>query len=161
MSLLILILASIVLFYAVTHPRELAKLWQEFTNFFANLFGGQRTSRVVAEESAPVATKDSVKRPFSSFVDPFASANTKYSPQQIIEHTFRALEAWGAERGRVRAEAQTAEEFARQLTRHQPQLGTLPTTAAQMLDQVMFAGWRPTSRDVAALAKLWQILRQT
>jgi hypothetical protein len=156
---MILVLAAIVLFYVITHPQDIAALWRGLQAFFANLFGGNKGAQSAAPEDSAEREAAESRKAFAAFADPFASANTKLTPPQIVEYTFSALEAWAYENGRARANAQTAEEFANQLARHQPQVGVHARSAAQMLDRVMFAGWKPTSRDIAPLAKLWQTLR--
>ncbi len=155
-----IILACIVIAYAVTHPSEVAKMWREFMAFWAALFG--RQSAMGQAQSADVLKLEPaqpVRRAFSSFANPFDTQLTGWTPQQVIEHSFAAVEAWGAERGVPREDQQTAAEFARRLAAKTPHLGLHAQTAATMLDRLMFAGWKPQNRDLAPLAELWQVLR--
>lgn len=158
--LLIAILAAVVLFYVLTHPQELAKLWNELLNFFYGLFGAKRQLQQTAPEKTDTGQAELTERNFSSFADPFL-ANSTMSPAQVIAYSFAALEAWANEHGSGRDADQTADEFARRLARQQPGVGSHATTAAQMLDRVMFANWRPSRQDVAQLEQLWQILRSS
>ena len=109
--------------------------------------------------SAAVAEAQPERRPFSSFANPFAKGLKGWQGPQVVQHTFAALEAWAAQRGRVRPVDQTAEEFARGLLRTDPELARLPLQAANMLDRVMFANWQPTREEVSALAELWERMR--
>ncbi len=154
----ILVLAAIVIFYVVTHPREIAKLWRELLEFLAHLFGKRSAgpSSDHPDKKAEVSAITQPRRSFSSFANPFSSQLQGWTPAQVVEHTFAALEAWAAERGFERQEDQTAAEFAQQLARKLPKLGREPVTAAHMLDKLMFANWQPTSADLGPLAKLWQ-----
>jgi len=155
--LTIAILAIIVLAYAITHPGEIAKFWQQLLVWWAALWGRPASSASAQVESA--ASKPQVlapRRPFSSFVNPFTSQAAGWTPAQVIEHSFAALESWGAEQGKPRREQQTAAEFARQIAATHPALGPHALAAANMLDQLMFAGWKPKPDDVKPLAQLWQ-----
>lgn len=158
--LTIAVLAAIVLFYAVTHPGELAKLWRDLLALLASLLGRRAASSAAAPQSA-ASTGSQMRpvRPFSSFENPFARNLHQWQATQVIEHTFAALEAWGAEQGRARQSDQTAEEYARALSAQMPQLNKLPVVAAGMLDREMFANWHPTLNEVAPLAELWRVLQ--
>jgi len=158
--LTIAVLALIVILYAITHPREVLQLWRDFLDFIARLFGG-RSSRdtaaaVSARQSAAAATAE--LRPFRSFANPFANQLQGWTPEQAIHQTFAALEAWAAEQGRRRQRDETAAEFAKHLGRRIPSVDPHAATAARMLDSLMFAGWKPTSQEIAPLAKVWQAL---
>jgi hypothetical protein len=155
--LTIAILAIIVLAYAITHPGEIAQFWQQLLVWWAALWGRPASSASAQVEST--ASKPQVlapRRPFSSFVNPFTSQAAGWTPAQVIEHSFAALESWGAEQGKPRQEQQTAAEFARQIAATHPALGPHALAAANMLDQLMFAGWKPKPDDVKPLAQLWQ-----
>ena len=160
--LTIAVLAVIVLVYVVTHLGELGRMWRDFLNFFALLFGRKRLA-VPSEAVAKSKVEDrTVSRPrFSSFENPFARNLQGWRGEHVVEHTFAALEAWASEYGRVRRVDQTAEEFAKSLTAELPQLLKLPVVAATMLDRVMFASWRPVRDDLGPLSELWHILQST
>ncbi len=149
-------LAGIVLLFVATHFDEVKRLISDLVNFLSALMGRNAKSAPTAEEvkESPSAL-ETPRRPFSSFVNPFGNGLQGWQGPQIVQHTFAALEAWAAARGRVRPANQTAEEFARTLVLNEPELDRWPLQAAAMLDRVMFAGWTPTREQVAALAELW------
>lgn len=157
--LTIAVLAAIVLYYVATHPGEVAKLWRDLLNLLAGLFGRPHkpNAAVAVRHSAPQQSPVQ-RRTFQSYANPFAQNLNGWQAAQVIEHSFAALEAWAAERGRPRQTDQTAEEFARKLVTELPQLVKLPTQAAAMLDRVMFAGWTPSIQDLTPLAELWRKL---
>ncbi len=153
--LLIAVLAGIVLFYLVTHFEEFKRLVQDLRDFINRLLGRQSAPAQVAQETVAESVAQPVRRPFRSFANPFSTGLKGWQAPQVVTHTFAALEAWAAQRGRVRAADQTAEEFARSLVAHEPELDRHPLQAASMLDRVMFAGWQPTQQEVANLKQLW------
>ncbi len=158
--LTIAVLAAIVVLYAVTHPQEIAQLWRDVLRFFASLWGNQRALPVAASSESVAATSQKIRRPFSSFANPFTSQSNRNSPAQVIEYSFAALEAWAADRGMLRSEQQTASEFARQVGSAMPEVGGQAVAAANMLDQIMFAGWKPSLNELSPLEKLWQTLQR-
>ena len=157
--LLIAVLAGIVLFYVATHFEEVRRLIVDLINFIQALMGRRGPVAAEPQVEAQPAASEPARRPFSSFANPFAKGLKGWGSQQVVLHTFAALEAWAAQRGRVRAVDQTAEEFARGLVHHEPELDRFPLQAASMLDRVMFAGWDPKPQEIAALGELWDRMR--
>ncbi len=157
--LTIAVLALIVILYAITHPREVLQQWRDFLDFIARLFG-RRSPRDTAAASGArqSAAATAAMRPFRSFANPFANQLQGWTPEQAIHQTFAALEAWAAEQGRRRQRDETAAEFAKHLGRRIPSVDSHAATAARMLDSLMFAGWKPTTQEIAPLAKVWQAL---
>ncbi len=158
--LTIAVLAAIVILYAMTHPSEVAKFWRELCAFIAALFGRRQTQEASSTPSTNKLEQPKLRRPFHSFANPFAVQLAGWTPAQVVEHSFAALEAWAAEHGTPRQEQQTAAEFARQLASAQPPLGPHAANAASMLDQLMFANWKPKPEELKPLAKLWQSLER-
>ena len=151
------VLIVIIAIYIVMHPGDLARLWRELHAWWASLWGLRKpSSDLPLAADSPVA--EPVRRPFGSFINPFAAQLNGWSPADVVVHTFAALEAWAAEHGRPRREQETAAEFARQVARGVPAIGPHAQQAAHMLDQVMFADWHPKLADVQPLAALWQAL---
>lgn len=159
--LTIAVLAAIVIIYALTHPGEVAKFWRELCALIAALFGRRRSLELSPTEANVTPGPTLSRRPFHSYPNPFAAQLAGWTAAQVIEHTFAALEAWAAEHGTPRLEQQTAAEFARQLAVAQPSLAPHTLVAANMLDQLMFANWKPQIADLQPLAKLWHSLCQT
>lgn len=156
--LTIAVLAVIVIVYALTHPSEVVKFWRELCALLAALFGRRRSAEAAPEQASAKPLPQKTLRPFHSFANPFATQLAGWTPAQVVEHTFAALEAWAAEHGMPRMEQQTAAEFARHLAVTQPVLNPHTLVAANMLDQLMFANWNPQLADLQPLAKLWHSL---
>ncbi len=157
--LTIAILVIIIVLYAITHPREILRLWRDILDFIARLFGGSssRESSTVVK-SASLAAPKVERRPYRSFANPFASGLQGWTPEQTIQQTFAAMEAWAAERGRERQRDETAAEFAKHVGRRVPSVDSQVAVAARMLDELMFAGWKPSPQDIAPLAAVWMAL---
>jgi hypothetical protein len=104
---------------------------------------------------APVVEAKPVRRPFTSFVNPFASGAADSRPlEELIAYSFAALEAWAADRNHARQAHETALEFASRLSNTFPSLegeaqklavlvarlayanGVLPVNARNVLDRV-------------------------
>jgi hypothetical protein len=156
----ILVLAGIVIVYALTHFRELAKIWRDLMGMLG--FGRKQRSGDDPDQQTTAGRRLAVKeRPtFQSFANPFNGSGI-WTPERIVEHTFAALEAWAAERGAERGKDQTATEFAAKLGRKSPNLKEHAANAAKMLNDQLFGGWTPKARDVAPLAELWNVMQNT
>ena len=147
--------------YILTHPREVMRLIQELRQFLVNLFGRKVRNRSDQVESTPTAQPivASPKRPFSSYANPFAQNLQGWTPEQVIVHTFAAVEAWANEHGITRAVDQTAIEFVRSMERGKLSVDKHVQVAAELLDKLLFSGWKPIIQDVLPLAQLWKQLR--
>lgn len=152
------VLAMIIIVYLVTHPGDIARLWRELQAWWGKLWGGRGQGSAQPTVETAEAEERSTRRPFASFANPFAGQLSRWSPADVVVHSFAALEAWAAERGRPRREQETTAEFARQVARGVPAVAAPAQQAAQMLDQLMFAGWQPQLSDVQPLADLWHAL---
>ncbi|MCA9161028.1 MAG: DUF4129 domain-containing protein, partial [Planctomycetales bacterium] len=156
--LTIAVLAMIIVVYLVTHPGDIARLWRELQAWWGKLWGGRGQGKAQPNAETAVAAERSTHRPFASFANPFAGQLSRWAPADVVVHSFAALEAWAAEHGRPRRAQETTAEFARQLARDAPAVAAPAQQAAQMLDQLMFAGWQPQLSEIQSLADLWQAL---
>ena len=130
--------------------KELAELWRR-------LFGGKPTPE---EEAAAEVERKPAPRPFADFADPFATGMaSRYSPDELVKHTFEAVEAWARENGCARGPEQTPHEFARQLSDAAKSLQGHSSTLADLYCYVAYAPGRLRAERTEALARLWQQLR--
>lgn len=158
--LTIILLAAIVFLYAITHPRELMELWRSFSRWWHSLFARQRHQSGRPTAPATVTQPTERLRGFHEFQNPFAEHLQGWSPSQVIEHSFSALEAWAREAGVQRASDQTSAEFVRGIAQAHPAIGRDAVLAAAMLDRLLFAGWRPSQSEVAPLEQLWHAMQK-
>jgi hypothetical protein len=137
--------------------RAVTDFIQAIRDFWANLFGGGRESTETEEETAVATTPP---RPFSDFTDPFLAGDaTRYTPQELLEYTFQALQAWGREQGCVRDEEQTPHEYAVRLGMQDATVGREARRMADLYGIEAYSGGTLPRGQVQTLRSLWQALR--
>lgn len=151
----ILILATIVVIYAITHPEDVKAMWAAIRNFFANLFGSKEQT---VKQAAPARiAPPTPRRPFRDFANPFTSGQS-LTADMIISHTYLALQAWAEEHGTKIADETTPTELADQLGRLNPSVGKHSQILAHMVNKLLFSRWTPAAEDVTPLRKLWHVM---
>lgn len=87
----------------------ICQAWQEMFARKGPKPGGAKTPSAKARPSAP-------PNPFASFHNPFRGGQaSRLSPAELVEYTFRALQAWSAQNGAPSQPEQTPFEFAHDL----------------------------------------------
>lgn len=163
-GLLKLVLYAVVLCavgYVLWKTRErvfaaIRQFLQEWREFWARLFGGKRRTR---EQTVEVRAEPARLRPFSDYADPFASRVRRMTPEQVVRHSFEALEAWAREHDCPRQPDQTPREFARQLGSRFDSLSAGAATLADLFAQVAYASAHLGEEKIEPLASLWRRLR--
>ncbi len=158
-------LIGIVAYFAWKHwDRVLAALSQlieDLKNLLARLLGGRRDSDEASAETDAVEQGESFK-PFADFSDPFrGGVAPRYSTEQLVRHTFEALEAWGRERGCPRDAEQTPLEFARRLAVDHPNLAVEAQQLADLYSRVAYGHERIGKERRSVLEQLWRYMRNT
>ena len=115
------IIALLVVFVFLRYGREIGSALQafmrDFADMFARLFGGRRGSRAAPDSVEDEGRTAEPQRAFSSFQDPFAAGTVdRFTPQQLVNYSFEALQAWASERNCGRSDEQTPLEFAGQVS---------------------------------------------
>lgn len=159
---LVLLIAGIFLF--IKYRQEIAKAWKNFVEdwkkFWANLFG--RKSDEIQESAVRSRTAKPVVRSFVEFTDPFSSSKGKtMSPEEIVEYTFGALEAWGNDNQCSRDADETAHEFAKRLSNDCPAIKQNATQLANLYSQIAYAQGTLSREDIEPLKQLWELMRTT
>lgn len=135
--------------------RGLVEQWRAL---WERLFGSQRKKAddtVAAEE----ARRESLPRPFSAFVDPFAAGIAgRWAPDELVRYSFEALEAWAQERGWPREPEQTPHEFAKQVGAHAGSLSRDARRLADLYCQVAYAPGTLPAANANQLRRLWRQL---
>jgi hypothetical protein len=127
--------------------------------FWQNLFGRGRkeADETAAAEDGP---KQPVLRPLAAFADPFATGVAdRYSPDELVQYSFEALEAWAREHGCVREPDQTPHEFARNVGAREESLAREARLLADLYCQVAYAPGTVPAASVERLRPLWEQLR--
>lgn len=156
----IAVLLCIVIYYALTHRDELRKLLADLRAWWNRLWG------IAEDDSLPADLRDEAqsaaqRRRFSSFANPFNRRGGFKDMPELIRYTFAALEAWGAERGVVREEEQTAEEYLKRLVTQLPRCQEELFALATAYGRLAYAGGRNISLEPAAVQKIWTVMEQT
>ena len=152
----------IALYWLFRSWKTVAAAWAQFlkelADFWRRLFGGKPKP----EEEAAAAEEESKPawRSFADYADPFATgAASRYSPDELVEYTFEAVEAWARENGFPREPEQTPHEFARQLAGAAEPLQGNSRALADLYCYVAYAPGRLRAEGTGVLAQLWQQLR--
>lgn len=144
--------------------RELSKLWAEFKKLLAKLRGlwARLWNREKpAPASAPEQTQEgrAPPRPFASFADPFASGTaSSLSPEELVQYSFEALEAWGRENDCPRSPEQTPYEYSTQIARREQSLSGAARDLAEVYSITAYAGASLVPASVDRLRGFWQQL---
>lgn len=157
------IIGALVLFVFIRYGRQIGEaishFIRDFLEMLRRLFGGKPRSREVAEEPEAVEPEEP-RRPFSSYPNPFTMGTAdQFSPQQLVNYTFEALQAWAYERNCGRADEQTPLEFASQLALSNKQVGNSAKNLAQLYNQVAYAPGSISKDALGHLKKIWSVLR--
>ena len=113
-------------------------------------------------QPAPVVEAKPARRPFTSFVNPFADGTAETRPlEKLIAYSFAALEAWAADRNHGRQLHETALEFSARLSNTFPSLEGEAQKLAVLVVRLAYANGvlAPNTRDV--LDRVWDRLTTT
>jgi len=156
------VLIGLVVWYVRRHWRELlavlGDLLQAWREFWAGLLARPRDKPQAPAQQAPL---EPARRCFADFVDPFlAGTADRYTPEQLVQYTFSALEAWAFEHGCPRQPDQTPHEFAQSVSQRAPGVSDDVRRLADLYCRAAYAPGTlpPASRE--HLRQLWQNLPQ-
>jgi hypothetical protein len=146
-------------YYAITHRAEIAVWLAGIKKWWNSLWGLEEDQTAeVGGESASQKRKQ--RTTFASFSNPFRNRESKKDSSELVRYTYAAIEAWGAERGVIRAEGQTAEEYLRRLSGALPKCQEELTNLANAYTRLAYAGRRAILVDMQSLQKLWMAMEQ-
>ena len=130
--------------------RDLADLWRR-------LFGGAKPTTGQSEEAALPSQPRG--RPFSSYQNPFTAGwASRLTPQQLVNYSFEALEAWAEEQDCGRYVQQTPLEFASQIANSDKAVGALARNLAILYNQAAYAPGSLSTEAVDHVRSLWSVL---
>jgi hypothetical protein len=155
----IAVLLGFFAYYAITHRAEIAVWLAGIKKWWNSLWGLEEDQTAeVGGESASQKRKQ--RTTFASFSNPFRNRESKKDSSELVRYTYAAIEAWGAERGVIRAEGQTAEEYLRRLSGALPKCQEELTNLANAYTRLAYAGRRAILVDMQSLQKLWMAMEQ-
>jgi hypothetical protein len=127
---------------------SLRRLWE-------SLFGGRSDA---AEEESAVESLPRPK-PFGEFANPFTGGSgSRLAPAELVTYSFRALEAWGFERGCPRDQEQTPHEYAARLRGCAAPLGDEAQYLAGLYCRTAYSEQPVTPEHAQRLSRLWQLM---
>jgi len=144
--------------------RELSKLWAEFKKLLAELrsLWARLWNREKPEPSAATTEHSpghSPSRPFASFANPFASgAAASLSPEELVQYSFEALEAWGRENDCPRSPEQTPYEYSTLIARRERSLSGAARDLAEVYSHTAYAGASLVPASADRLRRFWEKL---
>jgi len=157
----VLLVAS---WFAWRYREQLAAAWRQLVDewraFWANLLG-RRVNAAGVDDEESVKTPPAPPPPaFAEFQDPFQTTmHQSATPAQLVEYSFRALEAWARERGIARDAQQTPLEFAQAVGTADANVATEVRGVADYYCQLAYAGGNLPATCVPLVRRLWERLR--
>jgi hypothetical protein len=136
------------------------RMLDAWRNFWARLFGGQRTETAAAEEeiAGPFPMKERVL-PFSSFSNPFDSGSAaRMRARELVRYTVSALEAWARERDVGRREDETLLEFVARLTEEVPAIEAEAKRLAHLHARAEYAREKLPANTAEMVRAFWEKL---
>lgn len=158
--LVYLALLLVGLYILKKHGKELLatlrQMWRELLDFLRGLLGqGPKPAAEVAATAAPAK----IARPFSSYANPFQNGEAnRSSPNQVVEYSFEALQAWATEQGIDPRPEETPLEFAGQLGQRVQPLATDANELARLYSQVAYARASLARGSLSSVERLWSLL---
>ncbi len=154
--LVYLVLAGIVLFFLIRHRHAILTALRKFWSDLMSLFGRKsptETKSVVVEEPLQPT------KPFGRFRNPFSSGEAQQqSPEQLVNYTYQAMEAWAFEKGFPRTVDQTPNEFARALGESIPEVAQDAPRVTRIYSTLAYTNADAPTDTHEAVARLWDKL---
>ncbi len=139
---------------------QLRSFLAEMAEFWRRLWGRKPKSRPVAKEESQ---RPLIRLPaFRDFQNPFATGMVQsWSPDEIVNYTFRAFEAWARDRDEPRDPEQTPHEFARLASRQDGSFAEQTRRLADLYCEVAYSKGSVSRERANTLSQLWdQLLRR-
>jgi hypothetical protein len=103
-----------------------------------------------------------VLRPFRSYRNPFwDGANSHSSPEELVQYSFEALQAWAREHGCQRETGETPLEFSSRLGQDFPALDTEVRRLAALYARAAYARARLPLACIDVVRHFWERLQET
>lgn len=141
---------------------QLAESWRQFCqqwkDFWDRLFG-RRNDRGAIEATVQVKEKKLLPK-FTAYKDPFESGEwQRWPPKQLLAYTFDAFEAWGRDLACPREADLTPSEYAKQVSRHDREVGRAAGKLADLYAEVAYSQNPPTRQSTESIRGFWQVMR--
>ncbi len=138
---------------------QLKSFLAELAEFWRRLWNRKPKKKMVDE--LPASTRgQAIRQPrFVDFANPFASGKARgWSPEQIVDYTFRALEAWARDQQVARHPEQTPNEFVKQTAEEYEPLADNMNVLADLYGKIAYSEIQITQENAFSLSRLWDQL---
>jgi hypothetical protein len=157
----VMIIAGALILFFVLY-RYGAIVLKALRDLIASLLGGlwiaKRDKRSETDDAAS-AEPVPPPRPFASFTNPFeGDAAERYSPDELVVYSFRALEAWAVEQNLARSPNETPTEFVRRLGQARADLRQDATRLVGYFVTVVYGQRGFRAEVLPALRQFWRAL---
>jgi len=154
---ILIVLTAFLWFFRNEIRTAWARLVESLRNLWLLLFGQKRsvppTADSIVKESGPPP------KPFSSYPNPFTSGLANRSPpDELVNYSFEALEAWAREHQCARHPEQTPHEFAHQIGVKENSIGQASRVLADLYCRAAYAPGTLSPACLQQLQLFWQHL---
>ncbi len=156
--------AVFVVIYVLRHwemvVAGVSRFFKDLRDLLASLFGRKPKQ---PKEAPASALEDRLKqrpiKPFADYPNPFRNGMERdMGTIELIEYTYDALQAWGAEHGWAKRPDQTPTEYVQELARHDSRLASDVRSVALLYLRAAFSTKPPGSQSHTQLKKAWSSL---
>jgi hypothetical protein len=142
------------------HREQILQAISDILRMLRELFGGRRgADGSAADEKAAAKPR---MRSFAEFRDPFAAGqHGQIAPEELVQYTFAAFEAWANDRGRPRALDCTPLEFVSIAVEPKTPLAAEARKLVRLYGEVAYASRRVPRGAAEELRGIWQMMRTT
>ncbi len=149
-------------FFAIRHWSVISDWFAQLLDDLRNLFGGRtRNLQVTGDSDDEDHPLTRIIRPFAEYANPFRSGMVhNMDTVELIEYTYDALKAFGAEHGWPKRADQTPTEYLQELVQHIPALGAAVREVARLYVRAAYSQSPPSSQSHPLLENAWTNLEQ-
>lgn len=150
-------IAIAALYFLIRNREGILRFLSQFWANLWNLFGRRESKRGSGGASDEFVE---TPQPFAAFANPFSTGTAhQMSPEQLVQYTFQALEAWAYEQGEQRPVTETPLEFTRRLAVRFPALAKEVRQFASVYAELAYAKQTPSpEKSLPSIERLWRRL---
>lgn len=155
-----LIIGGVALFFLIKHHKAilagLKKFWEDLLAMF-----GKKKKDPQAKEPEPAADEPVVPpKPFRKFQNPFLTGMVnREAPEEIINYSYRAMEAWAFEQDLPRQANETPNEYGEWLGENSTDLAEYAPQMAQIYSTVAYTDDGAPEDADEVMKELWSRMR--
>jgi hypothetical protein len=154
-----LFFGAVALFFIIRHRAPILAALKQFWEDLMQLFGRRSASKKVSKAAQSTVPKKP-DMPFRKFQNPFLTgAAHRQSPEELINYSYRAMEAWAYEHELPRTLDQTPVEFGEVLSENAPEIAEAAPQLSQIYSEIAYTNEPAPEESVEVARLLWTQLR--